>query len=104
MKCLILFSGKYKKNTINVSCAELAKRAVTVNKDLDTFTAFKQISQYLEILMCASKKPAKMDLMQPAHYSAEYDEIIIYHSLGKKFSRRQIDYIFFFFFFFFFFK
>ena len=28
MKCQILFSGKYKKNIINLSSAELAKRVV----------------------------------------------------------------------------
>ena len=32
MKCLILFSGKNKKNIINLSSAEFAQRVVKVNK------------------------------------------------------------------------
>ena len=32
MKCLILFSGKNKKNIINLSSAENAQRVVKVNK------------------------------------------------------------------------
>ena len=34
MKCLILFSGKNKKNIINLSSAELAKRVVRVKLSL----------------------------------------------------------------------
>ena len=32
MKCLILFSGKTKENSINLSSAELAKRVVKVKQ------------------------------------------------------------------------
>ena len=38
MKCQILFSGKNKKNIINLSSAELAKRVVKVNKSSGTST------------------------------------------------------------------
>ena len=34
MKCLVLFSGKQKKNVMNLSSAEYTQRAVKVNKVL----------------------------------------------------------------------
>ena len=37
MKCLILFAGKNKKNIINLSSAENAKRVVKVNFSTKTY-------------------------------------------------------------------
>ena len=43
MKCQILFSGKNKKNIINLSSAELAKRVVKVKERASKILSFKEI-------------------------------------------------------------
>ena len=43
MKCQILFSGKNKKNIINLSSPELAKRMVKVKERASKILSFKQI-------------------------------------------------------------
>ena len=85
MKCQSLFSGKNKKNILNLSSAELAQRVVKINKEL-FFSALHIAAMYgqaklIDILIQHGSLPDASDFLgcTPLHIASQkgYQNIIV---------------------------